>query len=85
MKQLSGLALLVSLLLLTPAVGSAEDAPGGKPKKHKPPAAAFEACKDKVVNDACSYEGRKKTVNGTCQPRKKGDGLVCRRAPKQKP
>jgi hypothetical protein len=81
MKHFMSVALL-SLALLTPALAGADDEPGNK-KKHKPPPAAFDACKDKAEGDACSFAGRKGTVNGTCKA-KKGGALFCKRAPKQK-
>ena len=82
MKHLMGVALLVSLSLLAPAVGHAGDDHGRK--KHKPPPAAFDACKDKAEGDACSFEGRKGTVNGSCRPAHKSETLVCRRPHRDK-
>jgi hypothetical protein len=79
MKHLMGVALLVSLSLLAPAVGRAGDGDGEGHKKHKPPPAAFAACKDKSEGATCTFEGRKGTVTGTCRPGKKGQWLVCRR------
>ena len=82
MKHLMVAALFLSFALVAPAVAQAGDGEGHK--KHKPPPAAFEACTDKAEGDACSFEGRKGTVNGTCRPAHKGKTLVCRHPHKDK-
>ena len=53
---------------------------GGGGKHHGPPPAAFDACKGKAEGDVCTFKGRKRTVEGTCQPARKVEALVCRRA-----
>ena len=42
-----------------------------------PPPQAAEACADSSENASCSFEGRRGTVEGTCQSCPHADGLVC--------
>jgi hypothetical protein len=58
------LPLLLSLCL-TPSLARAQPPGGGRPHG-PPPAAAFDACKDKQVNDSCQMTMGEHTVNGQC-------------------
>jgi hypothetical protein len=69
MKRLMVVGVLASLSFVAPALADG--------KHHGPPPAAFDACKGKADGDACSYEGRKGVVNGTCRPAHKVEALVC--------
>jgi len=49
---------------------SAEPAPAGgrgSHRRHMPPPAAFEACKDKAIGTACTVELREHEINGKCE------------------
>jgi hypothetical protein len=58
MRKYAVLALLASLTIVFGATARA-DGP-------HPPPAAFEACKDKKVGDACSVSFMGHTLSGTC-------------------
>ena len=37
-----------------------------------------EACRDKARGDACSFQGRRRQVNGSCDYMRRGNQLVCK-------
>lgn len=43
--------------------------------RHGPPPEALEACSSSVTGQACSFEGRRGEVTGTCETRR--EELVC--------
>jgi hypothetical protein len=75
MKRLMLVSAIAAFALAVPALALAG---GGGGKHHGPPPAAFDVCKDKAEGDACTFKGRKGTVEGTCQPARKVEALVCK-------
>ena len=69
-------SLFVTVLLLMPVAAVADESPPAPPRGHTPPPQAFDACKGKKDGDACSFEGRRGKVDGTCSVHRDG-GLVC--------
>lgn len=74
MLKLVGTALIVSLIAV-PMLASADEAPDGG-ERHWPRPEAIAACKDKSEGDACTFEGHRGTVSGTCRKVQSGD-LAC--------
>jgi hypothetical protein len=68
-------AAVIVVLITVPTLGSADEVPDGG-EHHWPRPEAVAACKDKSVGDACTFEGPRGTVNGTCRKVKTGD-LAC--------
>jgi hypothetical protein len=79
MRHVTVAALLLSFSLSLAAPAAARAGGDEGRRHHRPPPAAFEACKGKAEGDACSFEGHRGTVNGTCQPTHKSETLVCTR------
>ena len=55
--------------------------PGGMHHRHKPPPAAFDACKAKAVGDACTVSMHDREINGKCESPPAGSdqaGPACR-------
>jgi hypothetical protein len=59
----------VSLLLLASASTSAQ------PPHYGPPPEALEACSGQTEGASCQFEGRRRTVSGTCQSRQ--NEIIC--------
>jgi hypothetical protein len=76
MLKLGLLAPIVTLILVVPTLGSADDSPDAGDHHWQPRPEAIAACKDKSEGDACSFEGHHGTVSGTCHKFKSGD-LAC--------
>lgn len=73
--------LAVLLFSITTAIAGAAGAqqppqPGPHPH-HRPPPAAFEACKGKSEGDSCSVSFREHTMTGTCATTPESE-LACR-------
>lgn len=71
MKQI-----IFAILVGTTGLAMADDP---APKHKGPPQEALDACAKAKADDACSFTHDTKAVKGTCQQRKHGTGLVCRR------
>jgi hypothetical protein len=69
------LQLAVLALAITPFAIAAADQPAAR---HRPPPAAFAACKDKKVNDACTVTIHDHAIAGTCQTPPDAQVLACR-------
>jgi hypothetical protein len=89
MKELAVnlIATLAFPIMLAAGAATADAPPEGHPHR-RPPPEAFEACKDKKVEDACSVTFREHTITGKCAATPEGT-LVCRperppRPPEQK-
>lgn len=80
------IAVVGSLALGMPALandeggGDTQPPPGngGHGGRHHPPPQAIDACKDKAAGDACSFEGRRGQMEGTCFTHKEDKPLACR-------
>ncbi len=74
--RIAGVIVGLSSFALSPAIGepgSGED----RPRRHRPPAEAIEACAGADEGNACSFLGRRgEDLTGICELR--GGGLVCR-------
>jgi hypothetical protein len=63
-------------IMLAAGVASADPPPEGRPHR-RPPPEAFEACKDRKADDACSVTFHEHTLTGKCAATPEGP-LVCR-------
>jgi hypothetical protein len=72
-------SLLFSIAASSSTVGHAQSPtePGDRPPPHRPPPAAFDACKGKNAGDACSVTFREHTMTGTCATTPDAE-LACR-------
>lgn len=52
--------------------------PGGEGRGHKPPEAAYTACKDLNADDVCSVTFKEHTIEGTCTEDSETSKLFCR-------
>jgi hypothetical protein len=71
---------LLLALCLTPSLAQAQP-PAARHPHGPPPAAAFEACKDKQANDSCQMMMGERTINGQCATTPDAR-LACRPEPK---
>lgn len=77
MNSLRILSFTVAVLFATTAFAGNQR--GGNKRGHKgPPTKMVQACVDKAEGDACSFEGRNGTVEGTCSTGRYNDILRCR-------
>ncbi|HEX7478475.1 MAG TPA: hypothetical protein VF331_11755 [Polyangiales bacterium] len=71
-------AALTAALQLTPGRASADDSGQDAPRHHhKPPAAAYDACRNEAAGDACEVTFHERHVEGTCMADHDG-ALFCR-------
>jgi hypothetical protein len=68
-----------AMIAAGPAAADHPDNPAGgdHPHHRRPPQAAFDACKDKKVNDSCEVTFREHKVTGKCADTPEGT-LACR-------
>lgn len=69
----TALAFLLMGIFLTGAAWANDRRPPGPP-----PPEAIEACQDKAKGDACSFDGRRGAVEGTCQLPPQSESLACK-------
>lgn len=74
---------LSTLFLAATALAAFQSGPpqGGDGERRGPPPEALEVCESVEVGTACSFEGRRGTLEGTCEAPPHGEGaLACRPA-----
>lgn len=76
MKALSVIACVVAMFAVASVASAEPPERGERGERRGPPAEAVQACASAEVGATCSFEGRRRTVTGTCK-QVRNNQIVC--------